>query len=169
MKIMKQTLRVTDVTRCASVTIKPRSTYICLLCRHIAFASAPRARARPTPPVSYIQRRFASDDWTERLRQRIWGTTNPPGQKDPYVHETPREEDEELDTTDLPPETPSRKWSKKKSDTKDYVPATSWDGLDQIGGKDQWWEEAWDQRHPYEGSVSLEQVYPVKSAESQFL
>lgn len=154
---MKHSLRVTDVTRYASVTLKPRSTYVCHRCRQIASVSA--RRARPPPPGSYIQRRFASDDWTERLRQKLWGTTNPPGQADPYSHESPRDEDEEHDTTvSQPQEAPPKKWSTEKSDTGDYVPATSWDGLDQIGGKDEWWEEAWNQRHPFEGSVSLGQV-----------
>ena len=33
----------------------------------------------------------------------------------------------------------------------DYVPATTWDGLDQIGGAAGWWEAAWDEEHQFQG------------------
>jgi hypothetical protein len=36
-----------------------------------------------------------------------------------------------------------------------YIPATSWDGLDRIGGASGWWEEAWDAEHQFEGYTQL--------------
>ena len=33
----------------------------------------------------------------------------------------------------------------------DYVPATTWEGLDQIGGSTGWWEEAWDAENRFTG------------------
>lgn len=36
-----------------------------------------------------------------------------------------------------------------------YVQATTWDGLEQIGGATGWWEEAWDKVNQFEGWASL--------------
>ena len=36
-----------------------------------------------------------------------------------------------------------------------YVPATTWDGLEMIGGAEGWWEEAWDRENQFEGYVTL--------------
>lgn len=178
---MKHSLLVADVMRYASVSLKPRPNYVCLQCRQIAFVSAHRTRA--PPPVSYIQRRFASDynSWTERLRRKIWGD-NPPGPEDPYSHsqfdpyprdrdkerkEPPPEEPQET-APEQPQKSPPRSANTAESDMGDYVPATSWDGLDHIGGQDESWKEAWDQTHPFEGFFS-QGILLVKPAESQFI
>lgn len=146
---MKHSLRVTDLTRHASISLEPRSTFVCYQCRRLAFASTRRARV--PPPLSSTQRRFASGSWTESLRKKIWGTDNPPGQKDPYNSEPINDRDEERDrTVTEPQEAPPEQAS---TDTGDYVPALTWDGLDQVGGKDQSWEESWDQSHPFERFV----------------
>lgn len=167
---MKQSLRVTDVTRYASVSLRSPSAYVCHQCRQIAFASARRAQA--PLPVSYIQRRFASGDnsWTERVRRRIWGTDHPPGQDDPYGPSTSRDQEKNRDATEAEPHeaTPDKptpdeptpdqptpdKASGIKSDKRDYVESITWDGLDRIGGQDESWEEAWDHNNPFEGFVS---------------
>lgn len=148
---MKHSSQFTDVTRHATVSLT-RSTYVCHQCRQIALASArpARTRALAPPPVTYVQRRFAGDDWTNRLRQKIWGTTNPPGQKDPYRRMTDEERDRAaLEPQEAPPE-------KAKAATGEYVPALTWNGLDQIGGQDGSWEKAWAENHPFEGFESRE-------------
>lgn len=32
-----------------------------------------------------------------------------------------------------------------------YEPATTWEGLEKVGGFGHWWKENWDPEHPYEG------------------
>ncbi|MCJ1464821.1 hypothetical protein MMC07_003435 [Pseudocyphellaria aurata] len=147
---MRYSSRITDVARHATVSLKPRSTYVCHQCRRIALASARRTRTRDLapPPVTYVQRRFVADDWTNKLRQKIWGTTNPPGQKDPYRRETDEERDRAVtEPQEAPPE-------EAKAATGEYVPALTWDDLDQIGGQDDSWEKAWTENHPFEGFMA---------------
>lgn len=57
-----------------------KTLYICSSCRH----NVPYTYS--TQQHQYQQQRHASGETplTERLRRRIWGTENPPGQKDPY-------------------------------------------------------------------------------------
>ncbi|KAI9839792.1 MAG: hypothetical protein M1837_001991 [Sclerophora amabilis] len=33
----------------------------------------------------------------------------------------------------------------------DYVPATTWDGLEQVGGQGGWWKKHWDPEHRFQG------------------
>lgn len=164
---MKHSLRLTDVTRYASVSLKPRSNYVCHQCRQIAFVSARRAR---TPPPVYIHRRFASGDnsWTDNLRRRLWGTDNPPGQEDPYSQPTIRDEEKMHERAAAEAEeATNRKASIGKVVKGEYQKSLTWDDLDQIGGQDESWKEAWDENHPFEGFVPMENRL-VKSAESQF-
>ena len=159
---MKHSLRAPDVTRYSSVFLKLRSTYVCAQCRQIAFASA-----RAPTPLSYIQRRFASDDnaWTENLRRKLWGTTDPPGQKDPYTYESiderdkkrgkPVKEPQEVKPDKASSESVATASSDKEGATGDYVPAKTWDGLDQIGGQDESWEQAWVEANPFAKFVYL--------------
>lgn len=92
------------------------------------------------------------DTFTQRLRRKLW-KSEPPGLKDPY-------------NVGAPENTRRVKQVKKEAFTDDligktavqggqYVRATTWDGLEQIGGATGWWEEAWDRVNVFEGFVFL--------------
>ena len=129
------------------------SGYICLQCRHRGFTIAQNVRLFPSVSTSF--RRYASSGGnestlTERIRKRLW-RTEPPGQKDPYnineadalqADEASRAEEEKANRDDL---------TKLDSEAGQYVQATTWDGLERIGGPSGWWEEAWDKVNKFEG------------------
>jgi hypothetical protein len=115
--------------------LRPRSTtslslpFLCAACRgHPSFSTSARRDARK----SSLPR-------TERLRRRIWGTDEPPGMEDPYggpsiveqrkaaksveQGEEVKESHPELSTTAAAELDPN------------YEPATSWDGLMELGGE----------------------------------
>ena len=81
--------------------------------------------------------------FTEKLRRRIWGSETPPGQEDPY--KSIKDQTEQVDPLPVTAE------GQATAAQLDYVPATTWEGLDQIGGATGWWEEAWDAEHKYSG------------------
>ena len=66
------------------------SQFICLQCRQGASFTF---RPNPKPPStsSTALRHASSVPFSEKLRRRIWGTDNPPGQKDPYSREEANE------------------------------------------------------------------------------
>ena len=117
------------------------STYICPSCRRSHF---PRGFARD-------QRRHASNKnlpFTEKLRRKIWGTDNPPGLKDPYggpsFLERRRAEREgrklpEAEEANEPHE-PDTLSNTPEAHSTEYVPASTWDGLEHIGGTGHWSE-----------------------------
>lgn len=132
------------------------SGYICLQCRHRVFA-LPR-NARILHPVSTSSRHYASSGndestFSERIRRRLW-KTEPPGPEDPYSHEkwdaqkaakaADRRAKENAIVTNP---------TGQDSAGEHYVEATTWDGLEQIGGATGWWEEAWDRMNQFEGCV----------------
>ena len=100
----------------------------------------------------------------ENFRKKLFKPGTPLGQKDPYARLTPeqklQEEQEALalaeaeqkkeSLPDLPDQT-----QPQDANAAGYVPATTWDGLDQIGGATGWWEEAWDKENQFKGSVAL--------------
>lgn len=86
----------------------PRIGYICLHCQ-IRALSTLRQPLRPCRNITRSQlRRYASqrpkeddDDGFEgsfanKVRKKLWGTDNPPGQRNPYVRELPDEEEDRL-------------------------------------------------------------------------
>ena len=96
------------------------------------------------------------DPFLERLRRKVWKTETPFGQKDPYAREgagteqlpVPKElKPDAPEPPEPPPLTPTVA-------SEAYVPASTWDGLDRIGGASGWWEEQWDAEHPFHGFVS---------------
>lgn len=133
------------------------SIYICPSCRR---SDIPRGFARD-------QRRHASNKnlpFTERLRRKIWGTDNPPGLKDPYGGPSflerrraeregrklpePEEAGEHYDSV-VPSNTP-------EAHSAEYVPATTWDGLEHIGGTGHWSETEPTSHDVYQRSVGLQ-------------
>ncbi|PWY69571.1 hypothetical protein BO70DRAFT_365844 [Aspergillus heteromorphus CBS 117.55] len=110
-----------------------RALYVCSGCRQ-------EARPRPIAARQFLRHASNADSLSERVRRKIWGTDNPPGEKDPYggqgvlerkfskqqppkqeeVAEQP-EEVEDLTLTDA-----------------SYEPATTWAGLERVGHLNRW-------------------------------
>lgn len=135
---MKQSARIREAARYASQSLNPRGSYVCYQCRQKAFLFSKRA--------TYLQKRNSSSlssesAFTRNFRKKIWGK-NDPGPQEPE----PEAELASLDEVDDA--------SLQLNDIGEYIPATTWDGLEAIGGAEGWWEEAWDQEHRFEGLAS---------------
>jgi len=154
---MSTPLRTSAALRPVSNSVRNRSSYICLQCRRRTDLNL---LASTIPSLPSIGRRNASTSrdktpYTEKLRRKIWGTDNPPGQADPYGNaslldrskQQPKAQEQEPETVDTITAAPVL--------DVDYVPATTWDGLDHIGGAAGWWEEAWDDEHHFQGYALL--------------
>lgn len=142
--VMKQSARIREAARYASQSLNPRGSYVCFQCRQKGFLFS--KRAPHSPQLTYLQKRnsgslSSESAFTRNLRKKIWGK-NDPGPQEP-------EPEAELATLDEIDDA-----SLQLDDTGEYIPATTWDGLEAIGGAEGWWEEAWDQEHRFEGSAS---------------
>lgn len=154
---MSTSLRTSTAFRPLSYAVRTRSSYICLQCRRRTDLNL---LASSIPSIPSIRRRNASTSrdktpYTEKLRKKIWGTDTPPGQADPYGNtslldrskqqaKAQEQEPGPVDTIDAVPALDI-----------DYIPATTWDGLDHIGGAAGWWEEAWDEENHFQGYALL--------------
>ncbi|MCJ1477174.1 hypothetical protein MMC13_005845 [Lambiella insularis] len=128
------------------------------------------------PLACIIPRRSASTtrdkiSATESIRRKIWGTDEPPGQADPYGDASLLDRTKQLSQEPEVLESKSTSEQDEKAEKTaayaDYVPATTWDGLDHIGGATGWWEEAWDEEHQFEGFMTVprtESLSAVKEA-----
>lgn len=100
-------------------------------------------------------RRYASTNtpFTERVRRRIWGTENPPGLKDPYGGEGAIERalkkrgllkgDEALEISrdtaaSRDVEAAAAEDQAAAEAVNEYVPATTWEGLERVGHEGRW-------------------------------
>ena len=84
----------------------------------------------------------------------MWGTENPPGAEDPYGGPSKleqRRDNRKKDLVAVAEGAPDAETVLPDDGASNYVPATTWDGLEHIGGASGWWEEAWDQEHPFYG------------------
>jgi hypothetical protein len=114
-------------------------SYLCSACKYQACFSTSAIRAADT-----------KTPFTEKIRQRIWGTDQPPGLEDPYgdrsvfdktkkqAQQQKFEEHQETRKTVAP-------------DMSTYEPASTWDGLERVGGFGHWWKENWDADHQFTG------------------
>ncbi|KAE8453782.1 hypothetical protein EG329_009294 [Mollisiaceae sp. DMI_Dod_QoI] len=127
---------------------KISSTYLCSACRNQA------------TPFSTSTLRAARVPYTEKIRQKIWGTDQPLGQKDPYgegsvLDQTKkREKEEELKERD------ERRAAAQPSppDMSTYEQSTTWgnreDGrIPWVGGFGYWWKKNWDPQNQFSGFV----------------
>ncbi|KAI9796972.1 MAG: hypothetical protein M1835_002495 [Candelina submexicana] len=128
---------------------------VCLACRRRTLSIAPRA----TFSTSRVQRKSEGDQlaFTERLRRKIWGTSEPPGQKDPYRKLSPEEQAaEEQEAEERAERRAERRRGQLASAENEipsadkYEPATTWDGLESVGG----WDDNWDREHTFRGFLS---------------
>ncbi|CCU81632.1 hypothetical protein BGHDH14_bgh03879 [Blumeria hordei DH14] len=69
--------------------------------------------------------------FTEKLRRKIWGTNEPPGNLNPYGKQNHIDQSDQLETN---PTKLEREMSRAvETDQTDFEPATTWDGLELIG------------------------------------
>ncbi|TVY48575.1 hypothetical protein LOCC1_G002648 [Lachnellula occidentalis] len=96
--------------------LRPYTTptpYLCSICKHQAPAFS-TSSLRP------------SLDTTEKIRRKVWGTDEPPGLEDPYgglskFAKKPK------------PTSPPRQMTAAPQLPPDYVPSSTWDGLESVG------------------------------------
>lgn len=152
-------MRSSSFLRCLPLSSPGTSRYICYHCRRRRYA----IRSTSLSPSTVVTtRRNASTSRektsaTEIIRRKIWGSQEPLGQADPYgdasVLDRTKQRAQEPELPE-PASAPTQDEAAEKAATHtDYVPATTWDGLDHIGGATGWWEEAWDEEHQFDGYV----------------
>ena len=131
----------------------PRSLFVCLSCR-TRLATAPQRFALSTSASRRAQS-GGKVPFTEKIRRRIWGTESPPGQEDPYgglsaLDQTKRKKTEQRSAVETEVAV-QRGAAVAQPDTTAYVPATTWDGLEQVGGLRGWEEETLDDEERFKG------------------
>lgn len=140
----------------------PRSLYVCSTCRQ---TTRPRASILAVQSQSR-QASSNTDPLTERVRRKLWGTDNPPGLKDPYggkgvleqkfgrgnVVEEQQEGDHQQQQAksqlDVSEEEARVNEGEGEAQDAEYVPATSWEGIERVGHLGRWKDFA-----PVEGDV----------------
>ena len=106
-------------------------------------------------PFTTAARRAAAKEkkpYSEKIRQKIWGTENAPGREDPYAYDSPMRSIEETEQAVEPTEeeTPAKPQA-PVVDMSGYQPATTWEGLEVIGSEE-WLEQKVTPRG-FKGSV----------------
>src|SRR5436305_15318027 len=106
----------------------PISAFRCANCRLSAFNTISTATFSTSSLLSADNQ---STSITEKLRRKIWGTDKPPGPEDPYSGKSVFDRIRE--------KRGGKKRNKETSPSKNigYVEATTWDGLEWIGGPDE--------------------------------
>lgn len=140
----------------------PRSLYVCSTCRQTT---------RPRTSILAVQSRQASssnntgpDPLTERVRRKLWGTDKPPGLKDPYggkgvleqkfgrdgevVEAGEGAEQQQQVKSQLELSEEEAHAGETENQDAEYVPATSWEGIERVGHLGGWKDFA-----PVEGDV----------------
>ncbi|KAI9799645.1 MAG: hypothetical protein M1833_003960 [Piccolia ochrophora] len=101
---------------------------LCAACR-APISSQRRFSTTPTPS--------AEISFTEKIRRKIWGTDQPPGAADPYgdasrFDQTRKAPPVQEEVAEVPRST--HKVAAAASEDPSYVPAMTWDGMEEIGG-----------------------------------
>ena len=162
--------RSIDLSRTRSV-VQRTSPFVCTLCQRqsTAFSTSSPLRADKTP-------------FTETIRKKIWGG-DAPGLKDPYgdgsVFDRTKKQNRdqtlkgaEKDAREIISEITEQqprqlrddvKFSLPPKDFEDnhaiaYEPAKTWDGLKAVGGKENWYDENWNRKHPFNGFLPKQKV-----------
>lgn len=132
----------------------PPSSHVGLQCRFRA--STAIQSTNPSISLTYTSRRRASWLNTDKLRKKIWGTENPPGQEDPYGKESAfdrerrerEQENEEKRRVDPVPEEELE--SALEGGDEQYVPATTAEGLERVGDRG-WGRDEWEAENSFQG------------------
>ena len=167
-------VHIRSLQRLAANRLSPLPRFICPQCRIYLKSRPYNDTSRPFTPSTCHRNASTSSQkipYTEKLRRKIWGTDEPPGQGDPYgpsvllgkdkqrsdaskteaTLDSPREDTRDSKAVPSDSDTAEAIYTRDNASSIDYVPATTWDGLDQIGGSTGWWEEAWDAENPFTG------------------
>ena len=157
---MRTTLRQLSTRNLLLHQPRNQSTFVCSRCRNNKLL---RPGSSQPSLFQWTQHRAKSTDeklpFGEKLRRKIWATDKPPGQKNPYEKLTPEQRAKEIEEREaeaererLEEDTTMRQVDAAPPPITDgYTPAATWDGLDQIGGAEGWWEEAWDKENQFMG------------------
>jgi hypothetical protein len=142
---MRRAIRIdksADLLRPRGAASRP-SPYLCSSCTYKA-SSFSTSSSRPADKKLPL---------TEKLRRRIWGTDQPPGQENPYEKIKPGERVRRQDREEEAAQRQNSKGELKTMADVDpaYVPATSWEGLESVGGFGHWWKQNWDAEHQFNG------------------
>ncbi|KAH8770527.1 ribosomal subunit 39S-domain-containing protein [Hyaloscypha finlandica] len=137
--------RSIDLLR-ARATAQTPSPYLCSACKLQAtsFSTTSIRAARNNGKVPF----------TEKIRQRIWGTDKPPGLEDPYGDRSVFNKTKKRARVEEAEEGEQLEAAKPTPDLSTYEPASTWDGLEEVGG----FEENWDPDHQFRGFLPAEVI-----------
>lgn len=146
----------------SSYSISSRASFVCVACRS-RLSSVPQRAALSTSAAYRAQRDGSSSSekipFSEKIRRRIWGTDSPPGEADPYGNLSTFDQTKKRGESVIEPEeTPEEENAVIKPEKTSYVPATTWDGLEQVEEFGGWWKENWDEEHRFRGYALLSWV-----------
>ena len=138
--------RSIDLLRLRIIRCAP-SPYLYAACKY-------QAKPFSTSP---IRRAPAKTPFTEKVRQRIWGTDQPPGQEDPYgdasVFDKTKKGTQEVEVEHYEePQAPVTAETPEIEASTNYQPAYTWDGLEEVGVSD----EEWDPDYNFQGFLPAE-------------
>jgi len=131
----------------ARVTAQTSCPYLCSACK----------RQAPTFSTSSLRAADGKVAFTERVRQRIWGTDAPPGLEDPYGDKSVFDRTKQRAKEEEAEDRRTRKEA-ARPDPSTYEPASTWDGLESVGGFGQWWKDNWDPDNQFLGFLPAEIV-----------
>ncbi|CRG89792.1 hypothetical protein PISL3812_06831 [Talaromyces islandicus] len=156
---MRPPVRLLQPLEAPSLQLSKPSLYVCSSCRHNVL---PAACSLSTHHQAARRHASGQSPFTERLRQRIWGTDKPPGMEDPYggegviskawkkrkaestgeQPEAAQEEvvavEEEVDEAAAAAEAANVGSGKKYSEDSGFKPAKTAEGLPVIGHRGRW-------------------------------
>jgi len=142
--------RSIDLLRARAAAQTP-SPYLCSACQLQAtsFSTTSIRAARNNGKVPF----------TEKIRQRIWGTDKPPGLEDPYGDRSVFDRTKKRAKVEEAEEREDQlEEAKPTPDLSTYEPASTWDGLEKVGGFGNWWKENWDPDHQFQGFLPAEVI-----------
>lgn len=121
-----------------------KTLFVCSTCRQ-------KSRPQTVGVPSNCRNASGSTPFTEKIRRKIWGTDNPPGLADPYGGESfieralrkrrGKEAVEAKPEPELEPEPEPEPEPVETTPPDEYVAATTWEGLEEVGSLKKWWEE----------------------------
>lgn len=144
------------------VSTQASRPYLCSACKYqsTSFSTSTLRAERDRVPI------------TEKVRRKIWGTENPPGQADPYgdasVFDRTKEREKRLDEEEAAEEEAAAKRARRPIAPEEslpdssYEPAMSWEGLEVVGEQTKADREVWDNEHQFHAFLPK---YPTKSNE----
>ncbi|KAI4210012.1 MAG: hypothetical protein LQ351_007119 [Letrouitia transgressa] len=142
--VMSTSIRSIIPVRHAPIWVSTSYPYVCLRCRHqvsLLPLTSPIAR-----PLSSTSGRPINDgiEKVEISPRQNWWRKKIFGEEEAAKHTQFVIEGEEK-----APKRPEIR--KREIDDPDYKPASTWHGLESIGGPTGWWEKEWDQDHQFFG------------------